>query len=134
MYIVQLQISYLYNKTRHSYLYMLPIAGKTAGPNGLKFFLDIHGWPGGCHRLKKIQYFFSHPLKKTSRATPGPSASLCNKTRHSNLCSLYMAKRLKQMGWIFLREPWIPWVTSFRRWKIDREDVKGVHFTSLRRP
>ena len=43
---------------------MLPIAGKTAGPNGLKFFLDIHGWPGGCHRLKKFQYFFSHPLKK----------------------------------------------------------------------
>ena len=26
---------------------MLPIAGQTAGPNGLKKFVDTHGWPGG---------------------------------------------------------------------------------------
>ena len=37
----------LYDKTRHSYIYMFPIAGQTAGPIGLKFFVDTHGWPGG---------------------------------------------------------------------------------------
>ena len=26
---------------------MLPIAGQTARPNGLKFFVDTNGWPGG---------------------------------------------------------------------------------------
>ena len=26
---------------------MLRIAGKTAGPIGLKFIVDTHGWPGG---------------------------------------------------------------------------------------
>ena len=26
---------------------MFPIAGQTAGPTGLKFFVDTHGWPGG---------------------------------------------------------------------------------------
>ena len=26
---------------------MLPIADQTAGPNGLKFFVDTHWWPGG---------------------------------------------------------------------------------------
>ena len=29
------------------YIYMLPIAGQTAGPNGLKLFADTHGWPEG---------------------------------------------------------------------------------------
>ena len=24
---------------------MLPIVGQTAGPIGLKFFVDTHGWP-----------------------------------------------------------------------------------------
>ena len=33
---------------------MLPIAGQTAGPNGLKFFVDTHGWPGGAIGYKKI--------------------------------------------------------------------------------
>ena len=28
------------------HIYMLPIADQTAGPNGLKFFVDTHGWPG----------------------------------------------------------------------------------------
>ena len=37
----------LYNKTRHSYLYVLPIAGQTTGPIGLKFFVDTQEWPGG---------------------------------------------------------------------------------------
>ena len=35
----------LYNKTRHSYIYMFPIAGQTTGPIGLKFFVDTLGWP-----------------------------------------------------------------------------------------
>ena len=26
---------------------MLPIAGQTAGPNGLKLFVDTWVWPGG---------------------------------------------------------------------------------------
>ena len=36
----------LYNKTKHLYIFMLPIAGQTAGPIGLNFFLDTNGWPG----------------------------------------------------------------------------------------
>ena len=36
----------LENRTRHSYIYMFPIAGQTAGPIGLTFFGDTHGWPG----------------------------------------------------------------------------------------
>ena len=35
-------------------MYMLPIAGQTAGPNGLKFFVDTHWW-SGC-----VNYFFSN--------------------------------------------------------------------------
>ena len=42
---------------------MLRTAGPTAGPYGLKFFVDTHGWPGG--------------IEKKSRATLRPSA--CNK-------------------------------------------------------
>ena len=29
------------------YIYMLPIAGQTAGPNGLTFFEGTHGYSGG---------------------------------------------------------------------------------------
>ena len=36
---------------------MFPIAGQTAGPIGLKFFVDTHGWPR-VYRLKKSQNFF----------------------------------------------------------------------------
>jgi len=28
-------------------IYMLRIAGQTAGPIGLKLFVDTHGWQGG---------------------------------------------------------------------------------------
>ena len=39
---------------------MFPIAGQTAGPIGLKLFVDTHGWPGG-DKAKKIQKkFFSN--------------------------------------------------------------------------
>ena len=58
---------------------MLRIAGQTAGPIGLKLFVNIYGWPGGCYRLKKSN-FFSKIFKMFKkiffpRATPGPSAS-----------------------------------------------------------
>jgi len=33
-------IDNLYNKTRRSYIYMLPKASQTAGPVGLKFFFQ----------------------------------------------------------------------------------------------
>ena len=32
------------NKT---FVYMFPIADQTAGPIGLNFFVNTHGWPGG---------------------------------------------------------------------------------------
>ena len=35
-----------HNKTRQSYIYMFPIAGQTAGPIGLKFFVDTQGRSG----------------------------------------------------------------------------------------
>ena len=28
-------------------IYMFPIADQTAGPIGLNFFVNTHGWPGG---------------------------------------------------------------------------------------
>ena len=64
----------IYNiyKTRHSYIYMLPIAGRTAGPNGLKFFVDTQGFPWGVLGLENSIFF----KKKFPRATPGPSASI----------------------------------------------------------
>ena len=49
---------------------MLPIAGKSAGPIGLKFFVDTHGWPHGV--IGKKSNFFQ--TKFFPRATPGPSA------------------------------------------------------------
>ena len=32
---------------------MFPIAGQTAGPNGLTFFVDTLGWPGVVIDYKK---------------------------------------------------------------------------------
>ena len=45
---------YLYNKTRHLYVYTLPVAGRQmAGPNWLIFFVDtIMSGRGGGYRLK----------------------------------------------------------------------------------
>ena len=63
---------------------MLHIAGQTAGPIGLNFFVDIHCWPGGVIGLQIIpNVFFKYFLClkcffKTfffPRATPGPSTS-----------------------------------------------------------
>ena len=54
-----------------TFVYMSPIAGQTAGPIGLKFFVDTHEKPGQCLRLKKIEF----KKKKIPRATPGPPVS-----------------------------------------------------------
>ena len=50
-------------------IYMLPIAGKTAGPNGLNFFCGHSGVAKGCLRLKKksnifFQIFFIHGQRR----------------------------------------------------------------------
>ena len=53
--------AHLYNKTRHWYTYMLPIAGQTAGPIGLNFFVSTQGWPGVLwlkKNFKNVRHFF----------------------------------------------------------------------------
>ena len=37
---------------------MFPIAGKTAGPIRLTFFVDTQGWPGGDIGLKNPNFIF----------------------------------------------------------------------------
>ena len=37
-------------------IYMLPIAGHTAGPIGLKFVVDTHGWPRGVKGIENRIY------------------------------------------------------------------------------
>ena len=52
---------------------MFPIAGQTAGPNGLKFFEDTHGpWVAKGRQRQKIDYFYFFFF---SWARPGISAS-----------------------------------------------------------
>ena len=64
---------------------MLPKAGQTAGPIGLKFVGTLMGVQG-CFRLKKIEiiiflnfFYFVFP-----RVTPGPSASIAGQTAGPN--------------------------------------------------
>jgi len=38
---------------------MLPIAGQTAGPIGLNFFVDNQGWPGSVIGYTKFDFFFN---------------------------------------------------------------------------
>ena len=66
------QVNNPYNKTRHSYIYMLRIAGQAAGPIGLSLFCG-HSWVAGGDKGKNI---FSQIF--SSRATPGSSASIQN--------------------------------------------------------
>ena len=35
---------------------MSPIARQTAGPNGLKFFVNTHGWPGVVFKALKNDF------------------------------------------------------------------------------
>ena len=37
---------------------MLPIAGQTAGPNGLNFFVDTHGCPHVCPLMGASIYIY----------------------------------------------------------------------------
>ena len=82
---------------------MFPIAGQMAGPKGLKFFVDTHGfsnvnfsivcdthvWSGGDIGLKKFEllffnffekdfstFFFKYFFVVFPWAKPGPSASI----------------------------------------------------------
>ena len=70
---------------------MYPIAGQTAGPIGLTFFVDTHEWLGGAIGYKKIR---NKKNKKNSkfffpRATPGPLASsIYIDTYYRELCLL----------------------------------------------
>ena len=45
---------------KKTFVYMFSLAGQTAGPDGLKFFVDTH---------KNLNYYFLFPW-----APPGPSA------------------------------------------------------------
>ena len=49
------EISIMYNETRHSCISMLLVAGQTAGPIGLKFFVDTQG----CDRPKNRKFVFN---------------------------------------------------------------------------
>ena len=53
---------------------MLPIAGKTAGPNRRKLFVVTQGWPG----VSKVVFssFSTFFFTFFSPATPGPSVSI----------------------------------------------------------
>ena len=39
---------------------MFPIARQTAGPIGLTFFVDTHGWPGSAVSFKNQIFFFQN--------------------------------------------------------------------------
>ena len=51
---------YIIKQDIRIYIYMLLIAGQTAGPIVLKFFVDTHGWPGGIKEFKKFIFCRSH--------------------------------------------------------------------------
>ena len=44
---------FIYTIKQDILIYMLPIAGQTAGPNGVNFCVDTHEW-GGDALAKKI--------------------------------------------------------------------------------
>ena len=89
----QSHTSHLYNKTRHS-------AGQTAGPIGLKIFVDTHGWPGDVSKFffSKVflNIFFQHFF--FPRATPGPSVSFHIKCQPELcfLCTAVISSTLKK--------------------------------------
>ena len=73
------QLTHLSNKTRHSYINLLCIAGQTAGPNRLKFVVDTlrSDQGGGGLIANKNRNFVSTFFSIFSpRATLGSSA--CN--------------------------------------------------------
>ena len=67
---------------------MLPLAGQTAGPNGLKFFVNTHGWLGGVlgnnNKISNIflTIFFSHGQRRAlqlvyNKSKKGREIELC---------------------------------------------------------
>ena len=49
---------------------MLRIAGQRAGPIGLNFVVDTHGWPGGCYRLSiylEYKHHYRYDTRKDKR-------------------------------------------------------------------
>ena len=49
--VTRVKMLHLYNKAFHSfvYIYILAIAGQTAGPDWRKIFEGTHGYPRGSH-------------------------------------------------------------------------------------
>ena len=67
--------TYLYNKRRHSYIYLLRIAAQTARPIGLTFFVDNQGCPGSVIGDTKLEILFSFFLAFFTGNAAGPTAS-----------------------------------------------------------
>ena len=70
------------------YIYMLPIAGQTAGPIGLTFFVDTQGWPGGIKGYF-FKFFFHgqrRALQLILHKTEGIYALLTIIVEHINDC------------------------------------------------
>ena len=51
-------IIYIIKQDNCIYIYMLRIAGQTAGPIGLKFFVDTHGCPPPVLKVKNSKICF----------------------------------------------------------------------------
>ena len=68
---------------------MLRVTGQTVGLR-LNFVVDTHGWPGGVIDFKNSIFFILFSTVFL-RGTPGPSASLYNKTIHSYIYMLPIA-------------------------------------------
>ena len=67
--------TYLYNKRRHFYIYLLRIAAQTARPIGLTFFVDNQGCPGSVIGDTKLEILFSFFLAFFTGNAAGPTAS-----------------------------------------------------------
>ena len=93
---------YQYNKTRHLYMYILCIAGQTAGPIGMIFLRTLMGY-----RLKKFEIIFQNFFFKIfcyfvfHGKTPFTYSIYMSKKpyyiiKNQNTCMVYM--RTKYMG------------------------------------
>ena len=72
---------------------MLRIAGQRAGPIGLKFFVDTHGWPGGVILFFR-QLFISFIFKYFFQMFPRALQLGTNEIKH--LKGLYVSAQLKR--------------------------------------
>ena len=52
-----IHVIYIIKQDIHVYIYMFPIAGQTAGANGLKFFVNTQGFPGVLFVFKIFNFF-----------------------------------------------------------------------------